>query len=133
MDTVTRILKEKGQRFTSQKKEVFYTLKHKPQTVLEILNSLTAKNNLMDKTTIYRILVSFEELGLVREVNLGDREIRYELANNDHHHHLVCEKCKSIEDVELCEDELLKEVKKQSSFEIKSHSLEFFGICKKCQ
>ena len=133
MDTVTRILKENGQRFTSQKKEVFCTLKHKPQTVLEILNSLTAKNNLMDKTTIYRILMSFEELGLVREVNLGDREIRYELANNDHHHHLVCEKCKSIEDVELCEDELLKEVKKQSSFEIKSHSLEFFGICKKCQ
>jgi len=133
MDTITKILKEKGQRFTSQKKEVFCILKHKPQTVLEILNSLTAKNYLMDKTTIYRILMSFEELGLVREVNLGDREIRYELANNEHHHHLVCEKCRSIEDVELNEAELLREVKNQSSFKIKSHSLEFFGICKKCQ
>jgi len=133
MDIVARILKEKGHRFTSQKKTVFHSLKHKPQTVLEILNILTEKKNPMDKTTVYRILMSFEELGIVREVNLGDRETRYELTSKEHHHHLVCEKCKSIDDIELNEDELLKEVKKRSSFAVKSHSLEFFGTCKKCQ
>jgi Fe2+ or Zn2+ uptake regulation protein len=35
--------------------------------------------------------------------------------------------------VQLSEDTLLKEVKKKSDFKIKSHSLEFFGICNRCQ
>lgn len=133
MDTIKRIMKEKGQRFTSQKKDVLDALQQKPQTVIEILNAVEAKKNTIDKVTIYRILTSFIAIGIVKEIHLGDRETRYELSNRGHHHHLVCESCGNIEDVELCEDILLKGVQKKSSFRIKSHSLEFFGTCKKCQ
>ena len=133
MEDVIRLIKQKGQRFTSQKKEVLQVLKQKPQTVLEILTILESKRYSIDKATIYRILTSFVELNIAKEIHLGDREARYELTNTDHHHHLVCEKCGDIKDVEFCEKALLKEVQKQSSFQVKSHSLEFFGTCKKCQ
>lgn len=133
MDAVIKLLKEKGLRFTAQKKEVLCALKHKPQTVLEILSLLKQKKTSIDKVTIYRILTSFVTLGLVREIFLGDREARYELVGDEHHHHLVCEECGSIEDVELSEEALLKEVAKQSKFKIKRHALEFFGVCGKCQ
>lgn len=133
MDAIAQIMKEKGQRFTSQKKEVLCALRQKPQTVLEILTLVKLKKRSIDKATVYRILTSFKELGLVHEINLGDRETRYELQHDKHHHHLICENCGSIDDISLREDVLLKEVQKQSSFKVKNHSLEFFGTCKKCQ
>lgn len=133
MDAIAQIIKEKGQRFTSQKREVLRALEDKPQTVLEILASVKLKKKSVDKATVYRILTSFKELGLVHEINLGDRETRYELQHDKHHHHLICENCGSIDDIMLHEDILLTEVQKQSSFKIKKHSLEFFGTCKKCQ
>ena len=79
------------------------------------------------------ILTNLKELEIVKEIRLRDREVRYELSNCEHHHHLVCEKCGDIEDVALCEEAILKEVKKQSHFKIDSHTLEFFGLCEKCQ
>ena len=130
MDTVIQIIKQKGQRFTSQKKEVLRVLQQKPQTVLEILALVKLKKKSIDKATIYRILTSFKDLGIVHEINLGDREARYELQHEKHHHHLICG---SIDDISLREDLLLNEVQKQSSFKVKKHSLEFFGTCKKCQ
>ncbi|MFH0772800.1 MAG: Fur family transcriptional regulator [bacterium] len=133
MEEIARLIKEKGQRLTSQKREVLRVLHQKPQTVLEILNTVKSKKNTIDKATVYRILTSLVRLEVVREIHLGDRETRYELANCGHHHHLVCENCGDIEDIELCEDALLKEARKHSSFKIKRHSLEFFGTCKKCQ
>jgi len=133
MDPIIHLIKQKGQRLTLQKKIVLGVLQKKPLTVLEIFNVVNKKKANIDKTTIYRILASFVELGIVKGINLGDREIRYELSDCNHHHHLVCENCGNIEDIELCEDSLVKEVQKQSSFKVQSHSLEFFGICKHCQ
>jgi Fe2+ or Zn2+ uptake regulation protein len=133
MDDVLQLIKSKGQRVTSQKKEVLCALQKKPLTVAEIFKSVNTKKMQVDKATIYRILTGFMKLGLIREIFLNGREARYELSNSEHHHHLVCEECGSIEDVALCEDLLLKEVRKQSSFKVKSHSLEFFGSCKNCQ
>ncbi|MCX6732664.1 MAG: Fur family transcriptional regulator [Candidatus Roizmanbacteria bacterium] len=133
MDTIAKLLKGKGQRLTSQKKEVIQVLQKKPLTVLQILTLVKSKKGMIDKVTVYRILTSFVKLGIVKEINLGAREVRYELTNCEHHHHLVCESCGQIEDIQLCEDALLKEVQQQSQFKVKEHSLEFFGTCKKCQ
>ncbi|PIY72009.1 transcriptional repressor [Candidatus Roizmanbacteria bacterium CG_4_10_14_0_8_um_filter_33_9] len=133
MDTIKKLIKDKGQRFTSQKKEILCALQQKPQTVLEIYKAVNSKKNSMDKTTVYRILTNFLDLGIVNKVQLNDKEARFELSNRKHHHHLVCEDCGNIENIQLPEDTLLKVVKKKSDFKIKSHSLEFFGVCKHCQ
>lgn len=133
MDTIVKLIKDKGQRFTTQKREILSVLQRKPQTVLEIYAAVNSKKKNMDKVTVYRILTNFLELGIVKKVQLNDKEARFELSTSGHHHHLVCEDCGNIEDVQLSEDILLKEVKRKSDFKIKSHSLEFFGICNRCQ
>jgi len=133
MDKVKQIIKDKGQRFTSQKKEILNVLQQKPQTVFEIYTAVNSKKNHMNKVTVYRILTSFLELGIVNKVQFNDKEARFELSNSGHHHHLVCEVCGLIEDIQLPENIFLKEVKNKTDFKIKSHSLEFFGICDCCQ
>jgi len=133
MDTVKKLIKDKGQRFTLQKKEILCVLQRKPQTVLEIYKAVNLKKNTTDKVTVYRILANFLHLGIVNRVQLGDKDARFELANCSHHHHLVCENCGKIEDIQLSEEILLKEVAKKTAFKVRSHSLEFFGTCKNCQ
>jgi Fur family ferric uptake transcriptional regulator len=133
MKTVKELLKTSGQRLTFQKKLVLGALKQRPQTVLEIYSAVHCQNTKINKTTVYRILENFLQLGLINKVQLNDNETRFELKGKEHHHHLVCENCGKIEDILLPEELLLKEVSQRSAFKIRTHSLEFFGICKKCQ
>jgi len=133
MEVIKTLIRAKGQRLTSQKKEILSVLQQKPQTVYEIYRSLNSKKYSMSKVTVYRILKSFIDLGIVSKVQLKEKEARFELSNREHHHHLVCDDCGSIEDIKLGEETLLKEVKRKSKFIVRSHHLEFFGICNRCQ
>jgi Fe2+ or Zn2+ uptake regulation protein len=88
----------------------------------------------INKVTVYRALSYLESVGLIRRVDLHKDSIYYELTSS-HHHHIICDNCGQIEGVDACISDsmfgdLIKYSKKFSS--IKSHSLEFFGLCKAC-
>jgi Fur family ferric uptake transcriptional regulator len=108
----------------------------KPLTTQELLSALETKGLKANKTTIYRQLESLKESNVVNEVHFNDRNIRYELNHKEtHHHHLVCIKCKKVEDITLPEDLHHQEqmVLEKNNFKVLQHFLEFFGLCKKCQ
>jgi Fur family ferric uptake transcriptional regulator len=111
----------------------FLSKSTKPLTVGDIQKELTHK---MDKVTLYRALEDFAISRIVGKINLQDAATYYEfLHEGHHHHHIVCEKCGKIEDIEHCNQTSLQmEVLKHSRVftAISSHSLEFFGICKNC-
>ncbi|HEX7042658.1 MAG TPA: transcriptional repressor [Patescibacteria group bacterium] len=87
----------------------------------------------IDRVTVFRILNTFVEKGLIRKLEFGEGKARYEL-NNKEHHHLICKSCGSIEDISDCNiSSLEKDIKKKKGFLVQQHSLEFFGICKNCQ
>lgn len=98
-----------------------------PISVPEILKIIPA-----NKTTIYRELESFLNDGKVAEVTFGDGKKRFELVK-DHHHHLICEGCGKVEDIEIDENYLLHDINKKSKFKVIKHSIEFFGLCPKCK
>jgi hypothetical protein len=60
---------------------------------------------------------------------------RYELLQEGHHHHVICSKCRKVQDVVLKVDLDAEEhkIQKDTGFKIQSHSLEFFGLCTDCQ
>lgn len=80
--------------------------------------------------TVYRTLDLFSELGLVRRIELGDGP-RYELAE-DHHHHLICESCGDVSEFEECPLDPARLPSETSGFEVRSHSLEVYGLCARC-
>lgn len=87
----------------------------------------------IDRVTVFRILNAFLEKGLIRKLEFGEGKARYEL-NASEHHHLVCQNCGTIEDISDCNiAQLEKDIKKKKGFLVKTHSLEFFGLCKDCQ
>lgn len=87
----------------------------------------------VNKTTVYRQIEKLVNNGVILEVEFGDGKKRYELRSLDHHHHLICNKCGKLEDIELDEQIVLNEVAKKSDFKVESHSLEFFGLCVDCK
>ena len=100
----------------------------------EIREKLGKLGRTVNKTTVYRELVSLGRFGVITPVDFGDGKIRYELSG-DHHHHLVCVDCRKVEDVEVKHNftNVEKSVSKNNGFKITRHSLEFFGLCQKCQ
>jgi Fur family transcriptional regulator, ferric uptake regulator len=85
-------------------------------------------------TTVYRSLDSLVGLGYVQSVDLGDGEKRYEVVKpGEHHHHLICDRCKKSVHLDRCLVEDLEDaVRKLYGFQIRDHVLEMFGVCRAC-
>lgn len=95
-------------------------------------------------TTVYRTLDLFNQIGVVQKFDFGIGKARYELTHNpqkkEHHHHLVCMRCKTIidytnflrEELELMK-KTEKELSKKHNFIIMHHVIDFYGLCEECQ
>lgn len=84
--------------------------------------------------TVYRTLKIFSGAKFVRPVKLGDGAFRYEHKEIDgHHDHLVCLVCgDAIEFVDEKIEKLQEAAAKRRGFSPQSHSLEIYGVCRKC-
>jgi Fur family ferric uptake transcriptional regulator len=134
MNDVTKKLKQQGYRLTKPREGIIAVLKDYPHTVQEIFDELKRTGSKLDLASVYRSMELFERMGIVQAIDLGEGKKRYELIDKDHHHHhLVCNACGIIEDVEVEEESILDEVKIKSKFKIEKHSIEFFGVCVNCQ
>ena len=128
------ILSSLSQRITEPRLDILGILKenHNPLTISEIHNKL--KNKKTDLATVYRTINLFAELRVVNEIDFKDEFKRYELIyDRHHHHHIVCRKCKNVENVETCVLDDLENLLKKKGYSEITHSLEFFGICRNCR
>lgn len=110
----------------------FLSFSKSPVDIEQVINFLRSKNLNTNKVTVYRIMDFLYKNDLVSRLEFGEGKFRYEIKRN-HHHHLICTNCGRVEDVE---GEFLKkieeEIQSKKGFLVKSHSLEFFGLCKDC-
>jgi Fe2+ or Zn2+ uptake regulation protein len=138
------LLKGKGFRITKPRRLVVELLDqtNRSLSAYEIKDLLDTMGEKVDTVSIYRILECLEEnklihrvlaTGKVRKCSL-EQETHCHLPQDDHCHHLlICEKCESVEEIH-CPGaaSLVQAVEKLSDFRIKSHSMEFTGLCKRC-
>ncbi len=106
----------------------------KPLSSADIHKKIKGKS---DRATTYRTLEQlYKAGGVTKMLDARDGRTLYEIRyGRPHHHHAVCVSCGLIEDVLNCDAkdfdvsacEHLKNFKS-----IQSHSLEFFGLCGKC-
>lgn len=106
----------------------------KPLSIKDLSGKLGSQRDL-DLATLYRNVGAFKSLGVIAEVNIDSGNAFYELSVKPHHHHLVCEVCGRVEDVKNCPSpKISQKLLAQNGFaKLNRHSMEFFGICKKCQ
>lgn len=130
---IATLLREKGFRATPAKIAVFDALRHtkKPLSIEAILKRLPSSIN---QATVYRTLNDFHARGLVHSVDLQHGHRHYEIANAKEHHHIVCQVCGKIKDIDVCVMKNLRNrVLKESGFaHVAEHAMEFYGMCSAC-
>jgi len=84
--------------------------------------------------TVYKALGELREAGTVRALPVSGK-LRYDGPSQDEHHHLVCDRCRRVEDVRpgsgFTKPELSAEAK--LGFEILGAEITFRGICPECR
>jgi Fe2+ or Zn2+ uptake regulation protein len=120
---------------TPNRLAVFNILKKakEPLSIVRIIELLKAEAPSINRATVFRIINLFAEKRLVKRLDFSEGNFRYELSSFPHHHHLVCAGCGAVDDIPLNDNYLIKQVRERTNFKVKSHSLEFFGICTDCQ
>lgn len=139
IDRLKDILKDKGYKLTPQRRAIVdIIIKNQGNhlTTEELYNLVKKECPEIGLATVYRTVLLLEEMGIITKLDLNDGCSRYELVNEDeshHHHHLICTDCGKVIEVEgdLLET-LENEIELKYKFQIKDHSLKFYGLCSEC-
>lgn len=139
-DVLKEELKKKGYKLTPQRRAIVDTIvdsEGKHLTAEEIYDEVKKNCPEIGLATVYRTILLLEEIGIVSRLHLNDGCSRYELVHSDErhrHHHLICNECNSVIEVEDdLLDELEESIEKNYGFKIVDHSVKFYGICSECQ
>lgn len=127
-------IRKVGLRVTPARIAVLKTLEDSstPVDVSTIYESLTKQRVDADQATIYRIVESFLEKNLVTKLQFQEKKFFYEVKRPEHHH-AICTSCGRIEDISNCSIKRTEaKIEEKIGFKVKSHSLEFFGLCSEC-
>jgi Fur family ferric uptake transcriptional regulator len=133
-------LARRGLRLTGPRRAVLHVLAEGrvPMTVPDIHARLApGRANI---ASVYRTVQLLTRLNLVRSIDTTRRSRRYELSEpfTGHHHHLICQACGRIDDLDGCvlTDEVLttltRSVRHSRQFQVSDHEIRLFGICRTC-
>ena len=129
-------LSELGYRLTPQRVMILSAIENSDDHISaeEIYAQIVTKYPQVNISTVYRTLELLKKLGLIYEIDLGEGSVRYHPEGKGHHHHLVCQKCGALVDIDestlaRLKDTLLREYK----FTADLRHLAIFGLCDKCK
>ncbi|MFK8185690.1 MAG: Fur family transcriptional regulator [Phormidesmis sp.] len=122
-------------RRTRSQAQVLELLKQLPEAISaqDLYVQLRQNQISMGLATVYRALDSLKLEGMVQMRTLPSGESLYSLAKQDTHH-LTCIRCGTSAVMAECPlHGLESHLTESHHFQIFYHTLEFFGLCEKCQ
>ena len=129
-------LKNLGYRLTPQRLMIASAIENSRDHISadEIYSQVLGKYPNVNISTIYRTLELLEQLGLVTETDLGGGRVRYHPADKGRHHHLICQECGAIVDLDEAALSPLKDaLLLEYDFIADLRHLGIFGHCIKCR
>lgn len=128
-------LKAAGLKRTAQREAILAVLEasDRPLSVEEIRQGMGDTSSGIP--TLYRNLQRFVAEGWVEVMPSMDQVQRFvRCRSQGHHHHVICEGCGCVAEVEGCGLEaLLEDFERQTGFRIEGHHLTLRGRCPRCQ
>lgn len=127
-----------GIKWTKQRKDVYHILLDatEPLSAQEIYNKFLEKNKQAGcaVSTIYRILLAFEEKDMVTKSTLmGADTALYAWNRGEHQHYAICMNCHKRIPLKNCPFEHLHEPVEGEDFLVTGHRVELYGYCKECR
>ena len=130
------LLERSGLRATPRRLEVLAELARERDdvTAQELWSRLRERDSRTGLATVYRTLALLSDAGVVDVLSHHAGEQCYRLCGEAHHHHLLCERCHRVVEVEECDlDEWLDRVVRRHGFVTTDHRVEITGLCADCR
>jgi len=126
-------LRQAGQRVTPQRAAILGALCPGEHLSADaVLARVEGRMPSMNRSTVYRVLELFRDIGLVSETDLGGGVRQFELLG-ERHHHLVCRHCGTILALDDALVRPLREaVRARYGFAATVDHLAIFGRCAAC-
>lgn len=126
-------LRDHGLQVTYQRLAIYQALYHtKDHPSADVIYQHVRKRfPMISLGTVYKTLERFHEVGLINKVNPLTEVARYDALIHSHHH-LVCLKCQSIQDLEDQKLDEKIELSKVNGFQVLRQQVVLHGYCTGC-
>ncbi|HEX7700976.1 MAG TPA: transcriptional repressor [Kofleriaceae bacterium] len=100
LDELRSLVRARGLRATPSRIATLELMRatEQPMSHADVADRLVAKG--WDQATLYRNLMDFVEVGLLRRTDMGDHVWRFELVRDEHrqdaHPHFLCTECGTV-------------------------------------
>ncbi|RRJ86743.1 transcriptional repressor [Gulosibacter macacae] len=128
-------LRAVGLRVTPRRVALLEALDAHPHALVDELHAAAAGAvDHLTKQSVYISLNDFVVHGLVRRIEPPGSAARYETRTADNHHHLVCEGCGAIADVDCAVGAApCLTPADDAGFVVHTADVTYLGLCSKCQ
>jgi Fur family ferric uptake transcriptional regulator len=112
--------------------EVFQNTTHRHMTAEDVFKALLHEGADIGLATVYRVLMQFEQAGILSRNHFESGKSVFELNEGKHHDHLVCLDCGRVEefyDPEI--EKRQKSIAQTRGFELQDHALSLYAVCTK--
>ena len=116
--------------------EMFQKATQRHMSAEDVFKMLLAEGADVGLATVYRVLMQFEQAGILSRNHFESAKAVFELNEGKHHDHLVCVDCGRVEeffDADI--EERQRSVAQTRGFELQDHALALYATCTKkdCQ
>ena len=128
-------LRDGGLRATAARRLVLESLDRAPGpvTAAQLASGLGGRLPATDLGSVYRVLDTFEALGIVRRVHLGGGAALYALRDSDEPEYLLCEGCGATRAVDARQlDDVRGQIRARFGLTPRFSSYPVAGLCRGC-
>jgi Fur family transcriptional regulator, ferric uptake regulator len=133
---LSELLERNDVRATARRLEVLEELARESDdvTAQQLWSRLRERDSGAGLATVYRTLSLLSEKGVVDVLSHHGGEQCYRLCGDEHHHHLLCERCHKVVEVSQCGlDDWVAAAAKEHGFVATEHRVEIVGVCADCR
>jgi Fur family transcriptional regulator, ferric uptake regulator len=112
--------------------EVFQKTTQRHMSAEDVFKVLLNEGADVGLATVYRVLMQFEQAGILSRNHFESGKSVFELNEGKHHDHLVCIDCGRVEeffDAEI--EKRQKTIASSRGFELQDHALALYAVCTK--
>ena len=112
--------------------EVFQKTAQRHMSAEDVYKALLGEDADVGLATVYRVLMQFEQAGILTRTHFETGKAVFELNEGKHHDHLVCLDCGRVEeffDAEI--EKRQRAIAASRGFELQDHALALYAACTK--
>jgi Fur family ferric uptake transcriptional regulator len=112
--------------------EIFQSGRQRHMTAEDVFKALLEEQSDIGLATVYRVLMQFEQAGILVRSNFESGKAVYELNEGQHHDHLVCLDCGRVEEFYDAEIERRQQaIAQERGFALQEHALALYAHCQR--